>query len=138
MDKNKTLNAFLLGVLAVVVVSAATTTTNLGLFRLEKGDTDYVANQTANMNTLEAAILDKRVGGTVIGNLTVTGVIISTSTPALASSDTFKGALSNSQIQSLTCVDGKGECWAISTDEGDVYTATSTIGWRNSRTGKGP
>lgn len=53
-------------------------TTNLGLNKWTKGDlaSDYLPKQNTDQNTLDAAILDKRVGGIVNGDLIVNGSII--------------------------------------------------------------
>lgn len=186
---------------------AATQTANLSLNKPQEGDTDYVTTLNQNADILDAAILDKRVGGTINGNLTVTGSItgatfggatVYVDTPiqgngapsnhlrldpssvtllgpriafnetdgtiasgAYASSidaakvnragDTvtgdlringalFQGKKPNAQIALLECAGGLGDCFVLSSDEGDFYTSISAApgGYRNARTGKAP
>lgn len=59
-------------------VHAGILTPNLGLNKWTKGDlaSDYLPKQNTDQNTLDAAILDKRVGGIVNGDLIVNGSII--------------------------------------------------------------
>lgn len=136
MDKAKALNVLFILVVSVSMAFGAIQTANLGLFRFEVGDLDYPANQVANMNTLDAAILDKRAGGTITGDLTVTGSI----TAGSSSGINFQGLKTDAEIRLLACSAGVGGCMVFSSDGGDSYISTGTLTgqYRNSRTGTGP
>lgn len=82
--------AFLLGLLLYKLAAADTFTTNLNLRKpsvdVEDSDTPWGEKINTNSDTLDAAILDKRVGGTIIGNLTVTGSLTAASSVSISSS----------------------------------------------------
>ncbi len=136
MDKAKTLNAILVAALAVSFAYAATQTSNLSLYKFAVGDTDYPTNQNLNMDTLDAAILDKRTGGIINGDLQITGSIVSTNTYTLSGIQVV-GKRTGAELRAESCSD---VCWAHNIDENAIYESTGTgVGqWRNTRTGTGP
>lgn len=71
-----TLLALLLPAAVLAAPAPLPDTTSLQLERPVSGETDYVDRLNQNAATLDAAVLDKRVGGTIVGDLTVTGSII--------------------------------------------------------------
>ena len=146
MEKNSLsfIRGFLLAVFCGLALQGAMTfagipTTDLGLSKWEVGDTDYVEQYSATLETLDDSVLDKRTGGTISGDLTVTGSIISTNTFSISGFE-IQGSTDNTGIKASICAGGLGACMIISTDEGDIYVSTGTgIGaYRNSRTGKAP
>lgn len=58
----------------------ATQTPSLLLYKPQVGDTDYVERLNQSIDILDAAVLDKRTGGTIQGDLTVSGSIIGDAT----------------------------------------------------------
>lgn len=138
MSKDRFLAVVTLVALSITLVYSATQTTNLQLYKFEVGDLDYPANQNNNMDTLEAAVLDKRVGGTITGNLAVTGTFsaVGLSSTTINGIEVY-GSLTGAELQFKTC---PTVCLAYNTDENAIYESTGTaLGqWRNSRTGTGP
>lgn len=146
MDKNKAL--ILLLTLFIGGIANASVLTNRGYFIFEKRDIDYVERNSDNYILLDSELeilfvssgtlqgliaaleADKvnRVGSDAItGDLRVNGAL-------------FQGKKTNVQIQGLTCAGGVGDCFVISSDEGDIYISTGSAvnQYRNSRTGVGP
>lgn len=143
MNKDRILVIFAIIVLSAGAIYSATQTSSLGLYRFAIGDTDYSTNQNTNMDTLDAAILDKRVGGTVTGQVTVSTLVVTGgfSIPGLSSTTLngveLLGAKTDVEIRNLICLTS---CLVYNTTESALYESTGSLAgqFRNTRTGTGP